>query len=801
MLVSKEWLSEYINIDANTEDLAEKITRSGIEVDSVTHYGDDIKKLVVGHVVSKEKHPEADKLNICIVDVGEEEPVQIVCGAPNVDKDQYVIIVRVGGRLPGGVKIKRAKLRGEVSEGMICSLQEIGIDPNVMPKKYADGIYVFSNEPTPGSDALEALLLNDDVLDFDLTPNRADCLSMLGAAHEVSALYGNDIQYPNTSLDESEEKASQSLSVTVQDQEGVPFYAARVVKNVTIAPSPSWMQSRLMKAGIRPINNVVDVSNYVLLEYGQPLHMFDQDQIGSDQIVARYAHENEKITTLDNVERELLTSDLVITNGEEPIAIAGVMGGDFSEVTENTQNVVIESALFNATNVRQTSRRLGLRSEASSRFEKGIASERVLDALDRAAKLLQDIAGGTVLSEVVSDGNLPELSRTIDITTQDVNQLIGFDLSTDEINTIFNRLGFETIVSDDAFKVEVPSRRNDISIKADLIEEVARIYGYDQLPSTLPNFDNATAGYLTDNQLKTRKVKEILEGAGLDQAITYSLVRKDVAQNYTLEQQEVVELMMPMSEDQAVLRQSLLPRLVDATRYNVARKNKNVALYELGKVFYSNGKDQLPTEVEFLSGILTGQYTSNKWQQKDEPVDFFLVKGIVERLAEQLNLTFTYEATTLDLLHPGRTAYVKLNDEVVGLIAELHPKVEKENDLDRTYVFELNFTKILGQPVGKIEYEAIPKFPGVSRDIALVVNTEVTAATLIHTINENGADILNNAEVFDVYEGEHMEPGKKSVAIRLDYLDVNETLTEDKVSAVHEQILTALEQNGATLRA
>ncbi|RIO14843.1 phenylalanine--tRNA ligase subunit beta [Mammaliicoccus sciuri] len=801
MLVSKEWLSEYINIDANTEDLAEKITRSGIEVDSVTHYGDDIKKLVVGHVVSKEKHPEADKLNICIVDVGEEEPVQIVCGAPNVDKDQYVIVVRVGGRLPGGVKIKRAKLRGEVSEGMICSLQEIGIDPNVMPKKYADGIYVFSNEPTPGSDALEALLLNDDVLDFDLTPNRADCLSMLGATHEVSALYGNDIQYPNTSLDESEEKASQSLSVTVQNQEGVPFYAARVVKNVTIAPSPSWMQSRLMKAGIRPINNVVDVSNYVLLEYGQPLHMFDQDQIGSDQIVARYAHENEKITTLDNVERELLTSDLVITNGEEPIAIAGVMGGDFSEVTENTQNVVIESALFNATNVRQTSRRLGLRSEASSRFEKGIASERVLDALDRAAKLLQDIAGGTVLSEVVSDGNLPELSRTIDITTQDVNQLIGFDLSTDEINTIFNRLGFKTIVSDDAFKVEVPSRRNDISIKADLIEEVARIYGYDQLPSTLPNFDNATAGYLTDNQLKTRKVKEILEGAGLDQAITYSLVRKDVAQNYTLEQQEVVELMMPMSEDQAVLRQSLLPRLVDATRYNVARKNKNVALYELGKVFYSNGKDQLPTEVEFLSGILTGQYTSNKWQQKDEPVDFFLVKGIVERLAEQLNLTFTYEATTLDLLHPGRTAYVKLNDEVVGLIAELHPKVEKENDLDRTYVFELNFTKILGQPVGKIEYEAIPKFPGVSRDIALVVNTEVTAATLIHTINENGADILNNAEVFDVYEGEHMEPGKKSVAIRLDYLDVNETLTEDKVSAVHEQILTALEQNGATLRA
>lgn len=801
MLVSKEWLSEYIKIDAGVDELAEKITRSGIEVDSIKKYGEDIKKLVVGHVLSKEKHPEADKLNICKVDVGEEEPVQIVCGAPNVDTDQYVIVVRVGGRLPGGVKIKRAKLRGEVSEGMICSLQEIGLDANVMPKKYADGIYVFSNEPTPGSDALEALLLNDEVMDFDLTPNRADCLSMLGAAHEVSALYGNEVQYPKTTINESTEKSTQELSVTIKDEEAIPYYAARVVKNVTIAPSPTWMQSRLMKAGIRPINNVVDISNYILLEYGQPLHMFDQDQIGSEQIVARYAQENEKITTLDDIERELITSDVVITNGSEPIAIAGVMGGDFSEVTEKTQNVVIESAIFNATNVRQTSRRLGLRSEASSRFEKGIASERVVDALNRAALLLQEIAGGTVLSEVVSDGTLPETSKIIKITTNDVNQLIGFNLSTEEINVIFNRLGFVTNVTGEAFEVKVPSRRNDISIKADLIEEVARIYGYDQLPSTLPNFENATAGYLTDNQLKTRKVKEILEGAGLDQAITYSLVHKDVAKNYTLEDKEVVELMMPMSEDQAVLRQSILPRLIDATRYNVARKNKNVALYEQGKVFYSNGKDQLPTEVEFLSGILTGQYSGNKWQQKDEPVDFFLVKGIVERIAEQLNVSFTFEATKLELLHPGRTAFVKMNEEVVGIIAELHPTVEKENDLDRTYVFELNFTKVLAQPVGKIEYEAIPRFPGVSRDIALVVNTEVTASTLINTINDNGADILNHTEVFDVYEGEHMEEGKKSVAIRIDYLDVNETLTEDKVSAVHNQILSALEQQGATLRA
>lgn len=801
MLVSKEWLNEYININVDVEALAEKITRSGIEVDSITDYAKDIKKLVVGHVINIKKHPEADKLNICLVDVGEEEPIQIVCGAPNVAADQFVIVSSVGGRLPGGVKIKRAKLRGEVSEGMICSLQEIGIDQNLMPKKYADGIYVFSDEPKPGSDALESLLLNDAVMDFDLTPNRADCLSMLGAAHEVRALYGNEINYPNTTVNEEHDLAVDEISVRVEDEEATPYYAARVVKNLKIEPSPTWMQTRLMKAGIRPINNVVDVSNYILLEYGQPLHMFDQDEIGSNSIVTRYANEGEKITTLDEVERTLKSSDVVITNGKEPIALAGVMGGNFSEVTEKTQNVVIESALFNAVNVRQTSRRLGLRSEASSRFEKGVATERVNDALDRAAFLLQEIANGSVLKGIVSDGQLPEISKVITISTSDVNRLIGFELSTEDINTIFERLGFGTEIQQDEFKVTVPSRRNDISIKADLIEEVARIYGYDQLPSTLPNFEQSTAGFLTDNQLKTRKVKEILEGAGLNQAITYSLVRKDMATRYTLSSHEVVELMMPMSEDGAVLRQSLLPRLIDAVRYNVARKNKNVALYELGKVFYSKGKDQLPIEVEFLSGILTGEYSGNRWQQKSEPVDFFLVKGLVERIAEQLNVTFTYESAEVDLLHPGRTAYVKLNNQIIGLIAELHPKVEKENDLDRTYVFELNYTEILKEQVGKIEYSVIPRFPGVSRDIALVVDSEVSASSLVETINDNGENILNHAEVFDVYEGEHVEEGKKSIAIRIDYLDINETLTEDKVSNVHNQILAALEAKGATLRA
>lgn len=801
MLVSKEWLNELITVNTDVDALAEKITRSGIEVDSITNYASEIKKLVVGHIVSIEKHPEADKLNICQVDVGDDEAVQIVCGAPNVDKGQYVVVVRVGGRLPNGMKIKRAKLRGEVSEGMICSLQELGINPNVIPKNFDEGIYVFSNELKPGSDALEALYLEDQVMDFDLTPNRADCMSMLGAAHEVSALYGETVQYPNSKINESSESAKNVLSIQVEDNDAIPYYAARVVTNVEIGPSPTWMQSRLMKAGIRPINNVVDVSNYVLLEYGQPLHMFDQDQIGSKEIVARYAEKDEKMTTLDKNERILVESDIVITNGNEPIALAGVMGGDFSEVTNRTTNVVIESALFNGTNIRQTSRRLGLRSEASSRFEKGIASERVDLALNRAAFLLQEIANGTVMSDIVSDGQLPNPSTKIEITTDDVNRLIGFKLSTDEINTIFNRLGFETEVAEDAFVVTVPSRRNDIMIKADLIEEIARIYGYDQLPSTLPNFESANAGQLTDDQVKSRKVKEILEGAGLDQAITYSLVHKSLAKQFTIEDHQVVELMMPMSEDQAVLRQSLLPRLIEATKYNVARKNKNVKLYELGRVFYSNGKDKLPTEVTMLSAILTGQYAKNRWQGKNEEVDFYVVKGIVERIAEKLNVTFTYEAAHFELLHPGRTAYVKMNDKIIGLIGELHPKVEKANDLDRTYVFELNFTEILKEQVGKVEYKQIPRFPGISRDVALVVTTDTTASFLIDIIRENGGEILNNVEVFDVYEGEHMKEGEKSVAIQIDYLDVNDTLTEEKVSKVHNEVLAALENKGATLRA
>lgn len=800
MLISNEWLKEYVTIDDSVSNLAERITRTGIEVDDLIDYTKDIKNLVVGFVKSKEKHPDADKLNVCQVDIGEDEPVQIVCGAPNVDAGQYVIVAKVGGRLPGGIKIKRAKLRGERSEGMICSLQEIGISSNYIPKSFESGIYVFSESQVPGTDALQALYLDDQVMEFDLTPNRADALSMIGTAYEVAALYNTKMTKPETTSNELELSANDELTVTIENEDKVPYYSARVVHDVTIEPSPIWMQARLIKAGIRPINNVVDISNYVLLEYGQPLHMFDQDAIGSQQIVVRQANEGEKMTTLDDTERELLTSDIVITNGQTPIALAGVMGGDFSEVKEHTSNIVIEGAIFDSVSIRHTSRRLNLRSESSSRFEKGIATEFVDEAVDRACYLLQTYANGKVLKDRVSSGELGAFITPIDITADKINRTIGFDLSQNDIVTIFNQLGFDTEINDDVITVQVPSRRKDITIKEDLIEEFARIYGYDDIPSTLPVFEKVTSGQLTDRQYKTRMVKEVLEGAGLDQAITYSLVSKEDATAFAMQQRQTIDLLMPMSEAHASLRQSLLPHLIEAASYNVARKNKDVKLFEIGNVFFANGEGELPDQVEYLSGILTGDYVVNQWQGKKETVDFYLAKGVVDRVAEKLNLEFSYRRADIDGLHPGRTAEILLENKVVGFIGELHPTLAADNDLKRTYVFELNFDALMAVSVGYINYQPIPRFPGMSRDIALEVNQNIPAADLLSTIHAHGGNILKDTLVFDVYQGEHLEKGKKSIAIRLNYLDTEETLTDERVSKVQAEIEAALIKQGAVIR-
>ncbi|MCK1977423.1 phenylalanine--tRNA ligase subunit beta [Jeotgalicoccus huakuii] len=799
MRVSREWLETFIDINVSTDELSETITRGGIEVDSIDDYTSEVKKLVVGYVKSVEPHPEADRLNLCQVDVGE-ETVQIVCGAPNVKADSYVAAVLPGGRLPGGVKIKRAKLRGEKSEGMICSLQELGIKEEFVPEEYKNGIFMFNTEQTPGEDALEALYLSDQVLDFDLTPNRKDALSMIGAAYETSALFGGEVKAPNISVNEAEETVT--INVKNEDSSAVPFYALREVKDIVIQPAPLWMQVRLIKAGIRPINNVVDISNYVLLEFGQPLHMFDKDRIQADEIVTRRAEENEKFTTLDGKERVLSAEDIVITNGEYPIALAGVMGGLNTEVTDQTTSVVIESALFDPVRVRKTSSRLNLRSEASMRFEKGPSHEFVLAALNRAAYLLEKYASATTLNGISSDGVLNLEDSVITTSAAFINNRLGTDLPSSEILNTLERLGLGAKKSGDMIEVIVPSRRDDLKIPEDISEEVARIYGYDNVPSSLPKYSKITPGRLTDEQAKVRVIKRQLNAHGLSEAINYALTSEDRIGEFT-QIKEGLKLLMPMSEDRSILRTSLIPHLVDNTTYNVNRQQKNVAIFEIGNIFVTNGQDKLPDEVLKIAGLMTGIHHQTQWEKSGQASDFYTLKGIVEAIFEKLNLSDRvnfHSASQFDELHPGRSAEITIDHKVVGLIGELHPTYAEAHDLGQTVVFELNLEEIFSYKTGNILYEFLPKYPSISRDIALEVEDSVSVQTIIDTMKSNATKHLIDVYPFDVYQGEHIEEGKKSVALRLTYLDREQTLTDKDVEALHQPVIDALVDKGYTIR-
>lgn len=799
MKVSKEWLQEYIDVNQPIDVLSEKITRGGIEVDDVIDYTDGIKKLTVGYVKSVKQHPNADKLNLCEVDTGEAVK-QIVCGAPNVQADTYVAVCEVGGRLPGGVKIKRAKLRGEVSEGMICSLEELGVHSDYVPKEYQDGIFIFQEPQEIGAPALPLVYLDDQVMEFDLTPNRKDALSMIGAAYETRALFGGEVTRPEQNFTESDDTVD--VSIKNEDTDAAPYYALRTVKNVTIAPSPTWMQIRLIKAGIRPINNVVDISNYVLLEYGQPLHMFDYDEIGSKEIVTRFAKDGETMITLDEKERRLLPTDIVVTNGREPIALAGVMGGNFSEVTEKTTNVLIESAVFNPVSVRKTSNRLNLRSEASNRFEKGVSHEFVMPALERAAYLLEQYAVGTVTKGHNADGALDTSDSLIETSTSLINSRLGMNLSTADIEETLLKLGLKTKVDGDSLNILVPSRRDDLTIPEDINEEVARIYGYDALPSSLPELTEITPGKLTDVQKKTRIVRRQLEALGLSQAINYALTTKEKALQFT-ERKDALPLLMPMSEDHAVLRNSLVPHLVDNAVYNTARQRKDIALFETGRIFISKGTETQPEEIEMLGGVLTGELNRTDWLQEKVPADFYAAKGVLDSVFEKLGLTdrVRYESfEDYPELHPGRTAKILLDGEFIGFAGELHPRYAKENDLGGTAVFEVNLDALLQVQQGSIEYEQLSRYPSVTRDIALVADSSVSAGTLVQIVKDAAPKYLTDVFPFDVYEGEHIEAGRKSVALRLTYLNKEATLTDEAVEAVHQPVLEALKDKGFALR-
>ncbi|WP_163526546.1 phenylalanine--tRNA ligase subunit beta [Halobacillus ihumii] len=800
MLVSLNWLNEYIDVrDYQPEDLAEIITKTGIEVESVEPVAEEVTGVVVGYVNSCEQHPNADKLSLCQINVGT-ETLQIVCGAPNIAQGQYVPVAVPGAVLPGNFKIKKTKLRGEESNGMVCSLQELGVDEKDVPKEYQDGIFVFPEEVQAGENAVSLLNLNDIIIELGLTPNRADCLSMAGVAYEVAAALGREYELAEEEVHPVPEKASEYLSVTVQDQEANPYYGAFIIKDVNVGKSPLWMQNRLTAAGIRPINNVVDITNYVLLEYGQPLHAFDYDRFGSKEIVTRKAEDGETIVTLDDQERTLTTDHLVITNGTKPQAIAGVMGGAESEVTESTTTIMLEAAYFDPAVVRKSSKDHGLRSESSTRFEKGVDPNRVERAGKRACELLEKYAGATVLSGVVSFDQLDRTEQEISVHSQRINERLGTDISNQEIADILKRLQFTFTNSGDDFDISVPTRRGDVTQFEDMLEEIARIYGYDQLPYTLPQ-GASQAGGLSQVQKLKRDIKTYFEGAGLDEAITYSLTSETraamlVSEEIANQANHPVKLAMPMSEDHSHLRLSLLPEMLQSLAYNTARKQNNLGYYEIGKVFINNEERVTKQPVETLraSGALTGEWVSHLWQQERKPVDFFVVKGIVEGLAAKLDLAVSFEKGKIEHMHPGRTALIKSGERTLGFLGQVHPKLQKEMGLKETYVFDLNVEELLNMYTKVEGFRPIPKYPEVSRDIALVVDESIPAVEIEKTIVEAGDPLIQVVQVFDVYQGDHLDEGKKSLAFNLVYLNPERTLKDKEVEEAHNQILDAVKQ-------
>ena len=797
MLVSYNWLKQYTNVEANANALAEKITRGGIEVEGVEYLAEEISNVVVGYVVSKEKHPDAEKLNVCQVNVGEEENLQIVCGAPNVDAGQYVIVAKVGAKLPG-IKIKKAKLRGVESQGMICSLAELGLSKSVVPKNYQEGIYVFETEQELGSDVVEVLGLNDYILDLSITPNRADALSMRGLTYELGALYNNKVDFKDVEKEENYEATSLQVAI---ESDSCRNYVGQVVKNVEVKSSPLWLQTRLMNSGIRPINNIVDITNYVLLEFGQPMHAFDKDLVG-DKIVVRDAKEGEVLETLDGEERKLQTTDLVITDGTRAIALGGVMGGKNTEVGEETKNIILESAYFNPTSVRRTSAAHGLRSDSSARFEKGIDPNMQKAALARAVELILGLCPNAVVESSVGVVNKVD-DKVVEITTSYINNYLGIILSTEEIVAILEGLSFKVEVSGEDLVVKVPTRRPDISIKQDLVEEVIRIYGYDNLASTLPKFSKTTKGGLTYSQRMVRDLRAVYASLGFNDTINYSLVSEEEATQYTLEDHHKVRLLMPMTETHSTLRQSLIPGLLNTVQYNVARKQKDLKLLEIGRVFFGSGDDNIqPKETVYLSAALTGEERSTKWLKESSTLDFFAAKGYLEVVFERLGLEekVTYKKSTLEGMHPGRFAEVYLGEKRIGFIGEVHPQVADKLGLNTTYVFEINLDEVISEGKVKPKYEEVTKYPEITRDIAMLVDVKDEYQNIYNVVESVNSKLITKVELFDLYVGAELLVGKKSLALTITYSDKQKTLTDEEVTAVHDKVLAALTAYGAIIR-
>ncbi len=775
MKVSLNWLKELVDVNVSIEELADKFNIHSAEVENYYELC-NATNLVVGYVIEKIPHPNADKLSVCQVDIGGEIS-QIVCGAPNVETGQKVVVSLPGAVLPGNFKIKKSVIRNVESNGMICSLSELGID-----KKYhnEDGIHVLPSYTKIGKNAVEEMYLNDEVMELDLTPNRADLLSMMGLAYDTAAILNTKVHLNTPNVVEIEEENKVEIKIETPN---CMSYNLRLIKEIIVKPSPLYIQSRLIAAGIRPINNVVDITNYVMIETGQPLHAFDYDLLNSNLITVRMAKEGELLKTLDKKERKLTINDILITNGKKGIALGGVMGGFDTEIKNTSKTILLESAIFDPYHIRKTSARLDLRSEASNRFERKVDPARTILALNMASELFSKYANGKILKGISVIDNTSKEEIKIDLSLEKINHYLGTSYSLDLVKETLNKLSFNYELKDTLFTISSPTRKQDIETYQDIIEEIGRIIGYDKLPLTLPKV--VSQGKLSDYQLFRRNIKKTMTGLGLNEIISYSLINKEEVYDFVNEETNLIEVAMPMSKDRAVMTLTPINGLLDVVKYNLARKNKDLFFYELGKR-YEIGHEKL-----LLAGALTGELSNTAWQGKKEIVDFYTVKGILESLFNKLGLAhLTFEPMRdYKNLHPGQSAYIKDRTGIVGYIGKLHPEYETNNDLKDVFVFELDLLKMytVKRPLKKVK--TINKFPSIYRDIAIVVDNKITAKELTDVISKAGKRMLINIHVFDLYVGGNVGENKKSLAIRMEFSDLTKTLETTEVDNRIKEIL------------
>ncbi len=796
MLVSLKWLREYVDIDIDAKTFGDKMTMTGTKTETVEYYGKDIENVVVGKILEIESHPDADKLIVTKVDIGKEEPVQIVTGAKNVKVGDYIPLAVDGAKLPGGVEIHNGRLRGVESNGMMCSCEELAIDEKFVEDYKKNGIYILDMEEeyTPGADVKEVLGLNDAVIDFELTSNRPDCRSMIGIAREAAVTLGKKLKYPQVNV---KEEADQSIDVkvSIENPQLCQRYMARRVRDVKIQASPYWMQRRLIESGVRPINNIVDITNYVMLEMGQPMHAFDMREIENNTIVVKNAKDGEKFVTLDGQERELDSEILMITNGEKNLALAGIMGGEESGVKEDTKEIMLETASFNKENIRKTSKKLGLRSESSSRFEKGIAIETAQLAMERAAQLIELLGAGKVMKGLVDENPVKQEKQTITVSPRRINARIGIELSMEEFCKILEDLEFKCdLVSEDELKLEIPNFRLDIEQEADIFEEIARIYGFENIPSVQLR-GNTTAGVKTDKQKYLDKVKNTAISCGLYEILTYSFVSPKgldkirVPENSKL--REVVKLINPLGEDTSIMRTTMIPNMMDVLYTNISRNIDEVAIFECGHIF--TPEDMAGVEETRICIGLCG-----------DDADFFSLKGVVEKIFERTGLRgYNYRSDSENTsFHPGRCADIMLQGQKLGTMGEIHPLVLENYGISkRVYLAEINLDQCYEMSDQTIVFKPLPKYPSTRRDIALLVKDQVEVAEIENVILGNGHGIVEGCELFDVYKGDQIEDGYKSIAYSIVYRSPEKTLKDSDVKDVHEGILKRLEDKiGAKLR-